>query len=86
MTSGPIAIAHLDLVDPLTRAAFDANRNREPARAVRGLDAVAAAPVAFRELAVVEEDELVDQVDEVEVALPGDVAGLDDRDLFAADR
>ena len=68
------------LVDSLVVAAFHAHGNRQPPSAVRGLNPVAVAPVAARELPVVVEDELVDAVDEVEVALPRDVAGLDDRD------
>jgi hypothetical protein len=86
VSGSPHGIADLDLVDPLREPSADADWDRQPADATRGLDPVAVAPVALGVLAVVEEDELVDQVDEVEVALPGDVAGLDDRDLFAADR
>jgi len=48
------------------------------------LDPIAAAPVTLRELHIVEEDELVRCSDQVEVALPRNVAGLNYRDAFTA--
>src|SRR5205823_14648122 len=76
----PIGLAHDGLVDSLVVAALRLDRDRQPLCSLRRLDAVAVAPVAPGELPVVVEDELVDARDQVEVALPRDVAGLDDRD------
>jgi hypothetical protein len=51
-------------------------------QAVLRLDAIAATPVTFGELDVVEQNELVGRPDQIEIALPRDVAGLNDRDAF----
>src|SRR3954454_19529661 len=80
MARRPVGVVHARLVDPLVIAALDLDRDRQPLRPLGGLDAIPVAPVPPRELPVVVEDELVDAVDEVEIALPRDVAGLDDRD------
>jgi hypothetical protein len=56
--------------------------NRQPGQAVLRLDAIAIPPAPLRELHRVEQDELVDRSDEIEVPLPGNVAGLDDRDAL----
>src|SRR5258708_3048400 len=75
----PVSLADHRLVDPLLEPCLDPLRDREPMQSLWGLDEIAVAPVPLRELAVVEQDELVNHVDQVEVALPGDVVGLDDR-------
>src|SRR5262245_62316760 len=54
--------------------------NRQPARPAGREDAVPIPPGAVV-LHVVEQDELVGHVDQIEVALPRDVARLDDGDL-----
>src|SRR5215210_1768157 len=79
MQVGPARVADPRLVDSLLIAARHLHRDREPLRSLRRLDAVPIAPVASGVLPVVVEDELVDEVDQVEIALPGDVARLDDR-------
>jgi hypothetical protein len=58
------------------------DRNRQPAQSVLALDAIAAAPVALGELHLVQQDELVGGANQIEVALPGDVARLNDRDTL----
>ena len=58
--------------------AGDLDRNREPSRATGGLDSIPVAPVSARVLDIVEQNELIHRVDQVEVALPRNVTGLND--------
>ena len=76
----PCRIGYAGFFDGLQIPAFDVDRNGEPQETVRRLDAVAVPPVPLRELGVVEQDEFIDVPNEIEVALPRYVAGLDDRD------
>src|SRR5207249_10607823 len=46
------------------------------------LDDVSISPVSFGVLNIVEQDELLHRIDEVEVAFPRNVIGLDDRHLL----
>src|SRR6185503_1193397 len=78
----PARVGDARVADALLVLAFHLHRNGEPAEPARRLDQVAAAPVALGELHVVEQDELVDLVDEIEIALPRDVARLQDRDAL----
>ena len=73
----------LGLVDRLEIAALGDDRDRQPLHALRRLDLVAVAPVAPGELRVVQEDELVHHGHDVEIALPGNVARLDDGEALA---
>src|SRR5207247_558887 len=72
-----------DVLDGGEVVALCLHRDRQPGGPPRRLYAVAVAPVTPRILHVVEEDELIDPVHQVEVALPRDVAGLDDGDALA---
>ena len=63
-------------------AALHLDRNRQPCRPLRRLDQVPIPPIPSRVLRIVEQHELVDAVDQIEIALPGDVAGLDDGDAL----
>src|SRR5947209_18064875 len=80
MTFIPCGIGDAGFLDRLQIAAFDVDRNGEPQETLRRLDAVAVPPVPLRELGVVEQDEFIDVPNEIEVAFPRYVAGLDDRD------
>ena len=53
----------------------------EPGEAAGGFDFVSVAPVVFGVLEVVVEDEDVYAVDDVKVAAPGDIVGLDDAEF-----
>src|SRR5882672_11250806 len=75
----PVRVARPNILDALMILAFDFHRNREPFRAIAGLDPVSVAPVATSVLNVVIQNELVDGFDEVEVALPGNIVRLNDR-------
>ena len=84
--AGPVpAPDAADLVDrrALDHVAGGGHRDREPDRAVRGLDAVAVAPAVLVVLDVVVEDEDVRLLDLVEVPAPGNVGRLDDGELQA---
>jgi hypothetical protein len=43
---------------------------------------VSVSPVAPGVLEIVQKDELLNRINQIEVALPGNVIGLDDRHLF----
>ena len=58
------------------------DRYAHPLYALWGLDEVAIAPVILGELHVVVKNELIDSCNNVEVALPRDVVGLQDSDYF----
>lgn len=53
------------------------HRHRDPKRSARALELVAIAPAAGRIAYVVIEDEQIHVMDDVEITLPGQVAGLD---------
>ena len=69
-----------DLVDRLTEAPLGDDGDREPLDAIGGLDPVPIVPVTLHVLHTVVDDVLVALPDQVEKTLPGNVAGLDDRD------
>jgi hypothetical protein len=76
----PGGVGDRGLADLLEIFALGRDGNREPVETFGGLDRVSIPPIPAGELHVVEENELVDPVDEIEVALPGNVARLNDRD------
>ena len=59
------------------------SRYRNPFRTLIGLDLVAIAPIILRVLEVIVENEQVSIMNDIEVALPGDVIRLEDRDPLA---
>lgn len=61
------------------------NRHTEPLQPVWRLDLVSVAPIIFCELHVVVEDEFIYGSNHIEVTLPWDVIGLENRDLFHAE-
>ena len=69
----PVRTANSRVLDSLIELAFDFHGDGEPDGSAGRLDQVAIAPVSSCVLHVVIQDELVNEVDEVEVALPGDV-------------
>ena len=73
-----MSTAGFQLLSDLVDQALDiaAGRHGQPYRRPVRDHAVARAPVLVRELDVVVEDESVDVMDDVEVSLPRDVAGL----------
>src|SRR5262249_49776917 len=71
--------AGLDFSDRLAEAATGFDWDREPLRTSFGLDPVSVVPVAFYKLGTVVHDVLIAPADQVEKTLPGNVAGLDDR-------
>jgi len=66
----------------LLESSFHDDRHREPEEAVWSLDSIPVAPVAFGELRVVVQHELIDGCDEIEITLPRYVTRLDDGDAF----
>ena len=56
--------------------------NSKPMEALGRLNAIAAAPVARRELYVIEVKKQIDVMDDVEIALPRNVAGLKNSNFF----
>src|SRR5260370_41790960 len=83
MPPRPGWIGDLGVANPLLELCLCDNWNCQPLQPVRRLDYVAVAPVPFGELDVVEQHELVDPRHHIEIALPGDVARLHDRDALA---
>src|SRR5206468_2060378 len=77
-------IVHEHVVDQGREGAALAERDRDPFQSVRGLDAIAVAEATAAVLHVIQEDEVIRAADEVEVPLPRQVAGLDDRDAHDA--
>jgi hypothetical protein len=58
--AAPFRVADLSFVDSLLVPALDLCRDRQPLRPLGSLDPVAVSPIATRELAIIEENELVD--------------------------
>src|SRR5262249_6869638 len=82
----PITGGNLDLVDRLTEAPASDDRDGQPGRPLRRLDAVAITPAVLGELRIIIDDERVHHVDDVEIAFPGNVVRLDDGDLLRSAR
>ena len=72
-----------DGVDRLVEAALGDDGNRQPFDAPGGLDPIAVMPVTLDVLGAVEDHIGIAPPDQVEEALPGDIAGLDDADAHA---
>ena len=78
----PSMVGNGDRVYRLEVLPFRVHRDGQPVQRPVEHDLVAVAPVAARELDVVEDHELVDRGDDVEVPLPRDVVRLEDGDGF----
>lgn len=78
----PAGIADPRLIDSLQILPFHFHRDRQPLETARAFHFIAIPPVAPGILHIIIQHENVDAVDQVEVALPGNVIGLKDRDLF----
>ncbi len=70
-------LGNLGLLDGLLKAALP-YRHRQPSFPLGGLDLVAVAPVVLGVLDAVVYDELIHRGNDVEIALPRDVVGLQD--------
>ena len=70
----PAAVFEFHLTDQAVHVL--PHRDAEPLRPQWAFDAIAVAPVVFGELQIVVKHKEIDAVNDVEVALPGDVVGL----------
>ena len=70
----PPIITHFGVTDLLIVFPFHLDRDRKPSLTLRRGYLVAAAPVAFGILHIIEEDEAVRLIEDVKIALPRDIA------------
>ena len=82
MFGGPIRIADDGLLNGLAKVALAPHGNGEPANSVRGLDLVAISPVGTRVLHIIEKNEFIHVSDQIKIAFPGDVVGLENGNSF----
>src|SRR5262245_32477880 len=69
----PSRLRNSRILHALSVLSADFHRHSQPGRAVRRLDAVPVAPIPFRELGIVVQNELVHVPNEIEVPFPWDV-------------
>src|SRR5271166_425832 len=72
-----------DSIDRRVEAPLRLDWDSQPAQPLAGLDEIAIAPIAPGELRIIQKNELVDAAHNIEIALPGNVARLDDRHALA---
>src|SRR4051794_13224748 len=82
MTRCPVAIRDSGFVDGLLETTLGLDRDSDPIKPGRGLDAIAIAPVAPGVLDAVEQDDLVGRAEHVEIAPPGKIVRLGDDYCF----
>src|SRR5579859_404728 len=80
MGGAPGGVREQNIANPASN--ISPNRNREPEKALRRLDAVPIAPIFLRILHVIIENKFVHRSDHIEIALPRDIIGLDARHAF----
>src|SRR5690606_31756856 len=72
----PKVIFDLSFVDRLEPSAFRSNRNGQPLGTCWGLNFVPVSPISCSILTIVIEYKNIGPSDDVEISLPGDIAGL----------
>src|SRR5262249_9780580 len=80
----PGRIADQDIFDCLCKPTLDVYRYGEPEHAVLRLDLIAIAPITFRELGIVVQNEFIDLLHQIEISLPRDIGRLQDRHALHA--
>jgi hypothetical protein len=83
MFPGPIRVIDNGVLDLLVVSSLHLDRDGQPLWSLRRLDDISIPPISNRVLGVVVKDEFVNGVDQIKVAPPWDIVGLNDRDRLA---